>query len=152
MKLASFYDSQTFVGKWDNAAGGREYRVWYNAALQRFEFQVSSTGNAGTGELGSVVHPTAVALDTFYFLEAWHDALAGTLNLRVGTTADRGLAASSPWTAGVNVSSADLNLGAHNTCQDAHLHGTLDAVGYWKRVLTEAESLRLWNGGAGFEP
>ncbi|MBZ4420791.1 LamG domain-containing protein [Myxococcus sp. RHSTA-1-4] len=152
MKLSSFYDSQTFVGKWNNAAGGREYRVWYNASLQRFELQVSSTGGAGTGEIGGVVHPATVALDTFYFLEAWHDALGRTLNLRVGTTTDRGGVASSPWTAGVHVSSADLNLGAHNTCQDAHLHGTLDAIGYWKRVLTEAESQRLWNGGAGFEP
>ncbi|WP_163866907.1 LamG domain-containing protein [Myxococcus eversor] len=152
MRMSSFYDNQTLVGKWNNEAGGREYRVWYNAALQHFEFQVSSTGDAGPGELGGVIHPAPVSLDTFYFLEAWHDALAGSIHLRVGTTADRGTVVSAPWSTGVQVTSGDLNLGAHNTCEDAHLHGTLDAVGYWKRVLTEAESQRLWNGGAGFEP
>ncbi|MFY2560955.1 LamG-like jellyroll fold domain-containing protein [Corallococcus terminator] len=152
MRMSSFYDSQTLVGKWNNEAGGREYRVWYNATLQHFEFQVSSTGDADPGELGGVIHPAPVSLDTFYFLEAWHDALAGSIHLRVGTTADRGTVVSAPWSTGVQVTSGDLNLGAHNTCEDAHLHGTLDAVGYWKRVLTEPESQRLWNGGAGFEP
>lgn len=153
MKLASFYDSQTFVGKWNEDTGhNREYRIWYDLSSQQMRFQVSGTGGGAASETATAAHPAAIALDTFYFIEAWHDAVAGTVNLRVGTTADRGSVATVPWTGGVRVGSADLNIAAHNTCADDHLHGDIDAVGYWTRVLTEAESLRLWNGGVGYEP
>ena len=45
----------------------------------------------------------------------------------------------------------DLNIGAHTTCLDDHFHGTLDAVGFWKRTLSEGESILLWNHGDGIE-
>jgi hypothetical protein len=118
----------------------------------KFEFEVSGTGAAGPGHSARVVHPAAIALDTYYFIEAWHDAAADTVNLRIGTTGSRGSVASVPWSGGAHFDSADLNIGAHNTCADAHLHGSIDAVGYWKRLLSPDESLRLWNNGAGFEP
>jgi Concanavalin A-like lectin/glucanases superfamily len=151
IRFDSFYDHQTFAGKW-NVDGGsnREYRIWLDATTSKMTFDVSATGAAGS--IGTVVHPQAISLHTFHFVEAWHDAAADTINLRIGTQASRGSVASAPWAGGVRVGAADLNLGAHNTCADDHLHGTLDAVGYWTRVLTEAESARLWNGGAGFEP
>jgi hypothetical protein len=34
---------------------------------------------------------------------------------------------------------------------DDHWHGTIDAVGFWKRLLNEDESVTLWNGGEGVE-
>ncbi len=60
--------------------------------------------------------------------------------------------ASQPWTSGVYFGSADLNIGAHDTCAEAHLDGAIDAVGFWRRTLTSAESEALWNQGAGWEP
>ncbi|MCK6549496.1 hypothetical protein L6R52_26895 [Myxococcota bacterium] len=151
MKLASFFDSQTFVGKWNEGSSTqREYRIRYNATSQAFELEVSSTGRAADAAV--LRHPRAVALDTFYFIEAWHDASARTINLRIGTQSDRGTVVSMPWSAGVYFGSADLNIGAHNTCADDHLHGVIDAVGFWRRTLTAAESERLWGDGFGFEP
>lgn len=153
MSLRSFYDSMTFAGKWNNnTSAQREYRIRYNADTARMELEVSATGYDRAGETALVFHPRPIELDTFYFIEAWHDATANTLNLRVGTQTERGSVSSVPWTAGVHFGSADLNLGAYNTCTDDHLHGIIDAVGYWRRTLTEAESLRLWNDGDGFEP
>lgn len=151
IRFDSLYDHQTFAGKWNVDSGtNREYRIWLNALTGKMTFDVSATGAAAS--LGTVIHPQAITLGTFTFVEAWHDAAADTINLRVGSQASRGTVASAPWAGGVRVGTADLNLAAHNTCEDDHLHGVLDAVGYWTRVLTEAESARLWNNGAGFEP
>lgn len=152
MKLTSFYDDQVLVGKWNNGGADREYRVTLDAAAQQLRFEVSKDGTAAAGSVAAAAHPTTIALDTFYFVEAWHDAAADTLNLRVGTTSARGAVASVPWAAGVHRGGADLNIASYNTCTDDFLHGTIDALGYWRRALTEAESLRLWNDGAGFEP
>ena len=147
MSVASYYDDQTFVGKWNATPAQREYRVLLDKTSHQLRFEVAS----GAGEL-AVVHPTPLLLGTFYFIEAWYDAGAATVNLRVGTQASRGAVVSLPWSGGVRDGAADLNLAAHNTCTDDFLDGTLDAVGFWRRVLSAAESQRLWNGGAGFEP
>lgn len=146
INFATFYDSQTFVAKWANT--DREYRIQLNAATARMEFQVAGTG----GELGMVVHPRAISVNTYYFIEAWHDAALDTINLRVGTQNDRGSAASLPWANGVRFGSADLNVGAQNNSADDRLQGIIDAVGFWRRVLTVDESARLWGNGTGFEP
>ena len=151
MRLDSFYDDQTFVGKWNHSSSAsREYLINFDRESGRFEFLVSSNG-LSSGAV-RVLHPEPVELGVFYFLEAWHDAEARTINLRVGTQERRGAVAATPWTAGVFFGGADLNFAAHNTCADAHLHGVIDAVGFWRRALTPNESLRLWNGGLGWEP
>lgn len=151
IRFNSLYDHQTFAGKWNVDSGtNREYRIWFDATTSKMTFDVSATGAASS--IATVVHSQSISLNTFTFVEAWHDSAADTINLRIGSQASRGSVASTPWSNGVRVGTADLNLGAHNTCADDHLHGTLDAVGYWTRVLTEAESARLWNNGAGFEP
>jgi hypothetical protein len=133
--------------------GQREYLVRFNRTTGLFELEVSSTGWAGACEIGHVAHPTAVETGRFYFVEAWHDAPGGSIGLRVSTEALRGPASTAPWTAGVHAGWGDLNIGAHNTCLDDHWHGTLDAIGFWKRTLTEteSESETLWNGGFGLE-
>ena len=59
---------------------------------------------------------------------------------------------SAVWPDGVFSGGADLDVGAQNTCTDDHLEGTVDALGYWTRVLTKLESLQLWNDGNGREP
>lgn len=151
MRVDSTYDDQTFVGKWNlNPAAGREYLVIYDRVLGKFAFKVS--GNGLASDIGIVVHPEAVQLGQWYFLKAWHDAASGTINLRVGTPSMRGGAATQAWTSGVYFGSADLNIAAHDTCAEAHLDGAIDAVGFWRRTLTSAESDALWNQGAGWEP
>jgi len=152
VNLRSFYDDQSVVAKWNNnALPQREYRLNYDATRNRWIFDLSRDGFEGAGSSVTVVHPTEVQLDTWYFLEAWYDADSNTAHLRVSTQAARGADASEPFTGGVQFSSADLNLAAHNTCSDDFLDGFMDAWGYWTRTLTEAESRLLWNNGQGFE-
>jgi hypothetical protein len=150
VSFTSFYDWQTIAGKWSDSNSNREYRIFYNGDAGQIEFVVSRDGLASN--LGSVRHPRTIALNTYYFVEAWHDASADTINLRVGTQSSRGDAISSEWPHGVYVGGADLNVGAHNNTADDRLHGVIDALGFWRRELSEAERFRLWNQGTGFEP
>lgn len=150
-RLDSTYDDQTIVGKWSIPENQREYRVQYNKATGLVAFDVAAHGVDGACEIGHVAHPTLLETGRFYFVEAWHDASGATIGVRVSTEAMRGPAATAPWAAGVHMGWGDLNVGAHNTCLDDHFHGTLDAVGFWKRLLSEDESVTLWNGGQGLE-
>jgi hypothetical protein len=86
-----------------------------------------------------------------YFVEAWHDAAAQTVNLRVSDRETRGSVESMGWEPGVYTGTADLDIGAQNQCADDHLQGTVDALGYWKRALSESELATLWNNGNGTE-
>ncbi|HKU40480.1 MAG TPA: hypothetical protein VJR89_20105 [Polyangiales bacterium] len=152
-----YLDNQTLLAKWngipDTAApyNHREYRVWHDQALSQWRFEVSADGLEGEDNSKVVTHPARVERDRLYFVEAWHDAARETVNLRVSTREERGSKASEPWSKGVFSGEADLDVGAQNTCTDAHLQGVVDALGYWNRVLHDDESLALWNGGAGLE-
>jgi hypothetical protein len=153
----SYLDDQTWLAKWngtpDTAAPSdhREYRVWHDQGMSRWRFEVSSNGLSGPGNSQVITHPASIERERLYFLEAWHDADRDTVNLRVSTQTTRGTAASIAWRDGVFSGDADLDVGAQNTCTDDHLQGIIDALGHWNRVLTEEESILLWNGGAGVE-
>ena len=152
-----YLDNQTLLAKWngipDTTApyNHREYRVWFDHALSHWRFEVSADGLEGIESSKIVTHPADIERDRLYFVEAWHDAEQETVNLRVSTREDRARAASEPWSQGVFSGAADLDVGAQNTCTDAHLQGVVDALGYWNRVLSDEESLALWNDGAGLE-
>jgi hypothetical protein len=152
-----YLDDQTMLAKWngmpDSAAPNdqREYRIWHDQALSRWRFEVSSDGLEGAGHSQIVTHPAEIERDRLYFIEAWRDAEANTISLRVSTQGERGEVASEVWSEGVFSGEADLDVGAQNTCTDDHLQGVIDALGYWTRVLSERESAALWNDGAGFE-
>jgi hypothetical protein len=154
---APYVDAQTLLAKWngipDTGAphNHREYRVWHDHTLSQWRFEVSADGLEGEANSKIVTHPASIARDRFYFLEAWHDAERETINLRVSTREERASTASEPWSKGVFSGGADLDVGAQNTCTDAHLQGVVDALGYWNRVLNDEESLALWNDGAGLE-
>jgi hypothetical protein len=148
---------QTWLAKWNGipdtpaAVDHREYRIWHDHALSRLRFEVSADGLEGDDHSMILTHSAAIERDALYFVEAWHDADKQSLNLRVSTQQERGELVSEPWSRGVFAGEADLDVGAQNTCTDAHLQGLVDALGHWKRALTEEESLALWNKGAGLE-
>jgi len=152
-----YTDPQTWIAKWNGipdtyaSHDHREYRVWYEPSQSRWRFEVSSDGHEGAMHSRVVTHPANIERAQPYFLEAWHDAELATINLRVSTRAERGATASESWSDGVFSGAADLDVGAQNTCTDAHLQGIVDALGYWNRTLTDDESAALWNAGAGLE-
>lgn len=154
---APYADMQTLLAKWNGIPDTfapndhREYRVWYDPAMSRWRFEVSADGHEGEAHSKIVTHPASIEADRLYFIEAWHDAEGETVNLRVSTREERALSASESWSNGVFSGQADLDVGAQNTCTDAHLQGVVDALGHWNRVLTDEESVALWNDGAGRE-
>jgi hypothetical protein len=153
----AYADHRTLVAKWNGTPDTgatpdrREYRVWYDPALRQWRFEVSRDGLEGTDHSAVVTHPTVIQPDRLYLVQAWHDAVAGTINLLVDTPDldQRSRTVSVPWVHGVFAGPADLDVGAQNTCTDDHLAGTIDALGHWNRVLSEAESAALLSG---FEP
>jgi hypothetical protein len=131
-----YLDHQTLLAKWtgipdtDVPPDRREYRVWFEPALGQWRFEVSSDGLEGPGHSVIVTHPSVIEHDRMYFLEAWHDAGAQTVNLRVSDRVTRGAVESTAWELGVYASNADLDVGAQNSCADDHLQGTIDALGH----------------------
>ena len=152
-----YLDNQTLVAKWagipdtDVPPDRREYRVWFEPGLGKWRLEVSSDGLEGEGHSVIVTHPAAIEHGELYFLEAWHDAGAQTVNLRVSARDGRGAVESVAWDRGVYTDDGDLDIGAQNQCADDHLQGTVDALGYWTRTLSETESSALWNDGNGLE-
>lgn len=152
IRIDSLYDSQTFVGKWEYNENFKEYRIYYDTGRSTWAFEVSATGFVGPADSIEVLHSAPLVLGEWVFIEAWHDAENDEVGFRVGNESAMGSAVTAPWSLGVNDYHDDLNFAAHNQCADDHLHGAMDAIGYWSRVLTAAERDAVWNNGDGWEP
>lgn len=80
----------------------------------------------------------------WYFLVAWHDSVANTINISVNDTD----LVSVPYSAGSYDDGGPFYLGASPDVA-GYFDGLIDEVGFWKRVLTSGERTQLYNGGAG---
>jgi hypothetical protein len=152
-----YISNQTLLAKWASVPDTqvppdrREYRLWFEPGLEQWRFEVSRDGLEGDGHSLVVSYPIAIERGRMYFVEASHDAAAATVNLRVSDQTARGELVSVEWDAGVFAGDADLDVGAQNQCADHHLQGTVDALGFWTRTLSDAEQLALGHGGGGIE-
>lgn len=90
-----------------------------------------------------------LSAQVWHLIIAWHDPVAGTINLQVD-----GRAMSSAAFPGVlRTDLADpLELGRNRLYSYFCLNGRLDEASLWGRPLTEQERGELWNLGAGKEP
>ena len=137
--------SDRVIASKDSSAGFRGYSMHYSNSPDRFRFIVSNDGTATTAldadNLG------AVSTGTWYYVVAWHDADADTINIQV----DDGTADSTAHSTGVNnPSGIKFTVGGiHNA---GNYHGRIDEVGVWNRVLTSAERTELYNSGTGEDP
>lgn len=133
--LSKFHDVTTTV---------REYLLQYDSVSDRFQFYVSNSAGTTTGVTANALG--VPALSTWYFVLAWHDATANTINIQVN---------------GGSVDSAAFSVGSADTTATFML-GFLDGGGvtrYWngridspfvsKRVLTAQERTDFYNGGNG---
>ncbi len=91
----------------------------------------------------AVVSPQ-VPLETWTFMMFWHDAGADTVNISI----NNGAIASESVTPGQPVTDAPVYIGS-NLGIDHFYHGSLDEIGFWKRLLTSEERAYLYNAGAG---
>lgn len=134
---------QVFVGK--QSASNAEYAVYYDNSDDRFKFVVRDTANT-THTIVTASNFGAVSTSTWYYIVAWHDSSANTVNIQV----NNGTANSSSTTGGVRDSTNQFRLGASTDGQYADAR--IDEVGFWKRLLTTNEKTALYNAGSGLDP
>lgn len=129
----------------DNDATNREYALFYDTSAARFAFGVYTSG--GTLRQVTATAFGAASINTWYHLIAWHDAAADTVNIAVNDTTP----ASAATTAALQAAgAAEFRISSRQ--RDArYWNGRIDAVGFWKRVLTSGERTQLYNAGNGFE-
>jgi hypothetical protein len=137
--------ARTFVAKWGLASNQREYTVlWENlVGTSRFRFYVSSNGTSGVSVIASTFGTPSVG--TWYFIVAWHDAAANTINIQI----NNGTVDSASHSAGVRDGTAALQLGTLDNLAPYYHDGLIDEVSFWKRLLTADERTALYNGGNG---
>lgn len=142
VQLESKTTTRVFVCK-DTAVSG-EFYLWYVSVTDRFRFDVY--GATAFGSRGRVTDSVlgAPSTATWYFLVAWHDATANTVNLQINNGAVQSVA----HTAGVIDGTGSFKLGHDSFAGEFH-DGLLDEVSFFKRVLTSDERTALYNHGNG---
>jgi len=131
------------AAKWDNVANDREYILYYDFANNRFVFIVSQDGTNTTSVLANTLGIPALA--TWYFIVAWHDSVANTLNIQVN---DGGVDSIAHAT-GCNDNISPFAIGANPVGPADVLDGRIDEVALARRLWTNAEKTAIYNGGAG---
>jgi hypothetical protein len=122
--------------------GNFEYRLAYIKAADRFRFYVSGDGTASTSITANSLG--VPSLSTWYFIMAWHNSVANTINIQI----NNGIVDSASYASGSFDGTSQFRIGRGLTSN--YLDGRIDEVGFWKRVLTAAEITALYNSGNGF--
>lgn len=130
------------IAKWSVSANLPEYLLYWNAGSQRFQFGIYRAGDS----LLSVQATTFGAPSTgiWYFIRAWYDHDALTVNIEVNMSGVDSAATVTPAQA---ASTAAFYIGSLTST--SYLNGKMCEVGKWDRVLTTQEALWLYNKGAG---
>ena len=84
-------------------------------------------------------------MNTWYFIVIWHDSVNDTINIQVNNGAVDTLA----HTTGVFSGTAPFRIGQHS--DTSYMDGRVDAVGWWKGVLTQLERTQAYNDALGFQ-
>ena len=129
----------------ETVSTNREMLLLYVHSLTRFKFDIYSGG--ATLIAGATADNLGVpATGTWYFIVAWHDRTADTVNIQVNNgTAD------STATGGTEIPATNsiFYVGARAVETAQYHNGVIDEAGFWKRVLSADEKTALYNGGSG---
>jgi hypothetical protein len=135
--------SQVLLSKYKDSGGvNAEYIVQYHGGLDRFQFLVSGNGTSITTVSANTLG--APALNTWYYIQAEHNASANTISIKINSLA----ADSTAHSTGIFNTAQAFRLGSTNN-PDLYLGGELDLVSVWDRVFTSGESTYLYNSGSG---
>lgn len=139
VKLTDKTTYRCIASKW--ASGATEWQLIYQQARDRFYFSTGTDACWVTADtLGSP------AVDTWYFVVAWHDAAANTISIQVNNGAvDTKTGATAP----VEGTQA-FSVGIRSDGQ-FRWAGYIDNVLFYRRTLTAAERATLYAAGEGME-
>ncbi|KKM23280.1 hypothetical protein LCGC14_1616820, partial [marine sediment metagenome] len=133
------------ASKWTDGGDQREWGLGWNEGDDLFEFFVSPTGSASLVKVQATTFGTP-SVGTFYFIMAWHDSINNTINIQV----DNGSVDTVAHTTGVFGGTSDFLIGQLSS--SGYFDGRIDAVGWWKKVLTQLERTQAYNDALGFQP
>lgn len=132
-------NNRGFLGKW--TSGQEEYALVYLSNRLGFYVHDASSGQHGVNA-DDIGDPSA---STWYHIVCGHDALANIAFIQV----NGGTRYTVAHTTGVRNGTSPFNIGDYNNDAGTVLSGRVDEVGMWKRVLSSAEAITLYNSGAG---
>lgn len=124
------------------SASVREYELFYDLSEDRFRFECfdstgTSIGAIDADELGSPL------ISTWYDITAIHSKTDNCMSIKVnGKKADTTETTGAP-----SDTASDLRVGAKFATEQDFFNGRIQDLGFWKKLLTEGESDRLWNNG-----
>ena len=116
--------------------------LWYNSTADRFQFRVSDTSTHSVATAHSLGSPET---DTWYFIVATYNTAQDYVSIQVNNQ----FLDSRVVTAAPSDGSSATTLGASTTIPTDTFNGRIDAVGFWKRLLTATERIWLYNAGQG---
>lgn len=138
--LASF---PVAAGKgWTGGASATsEWVVYYATNINRWRFDMANGAVSG----GTTANNAgAASTGTWYCVHVWHDSIAD----ETGIAVNAGTPDTTSWPfGGLLDGAADFTLGG--VPGSGFWDGSLDQVGFWRKVLTSGERTWLYNGGAG---
>jgi hypothetical protein len=121
-----------------------EYGVEYNTGTDRFR---AAIGNGTTSAIEAADVLGSPSLATWYFIVAWYDAVADTINISVN---DGAVDSGSFTDGGANITATNFGIGGYGGLPNFTADGLIDEVGVWiGRVLTSGERTELYNSGSG---
>jgi hypothetical protein len=124
-------------------AGTLEWRMTFDSDNDRFKFSISTDGSSFSQNVNAHNFGSP-ATATWYFILAWHDSVANTINISVnnGTADSTATATDFP-----SDRAGDFNIGGAGAANN--WDGRITLVGFWKKVLTSTERTRLYNSRQG---
>lgn len=122
---------------------GSYWISWNEGASDKFSVFVKKADNSAS--VGQVNGSTST-LNAWHFVCGWYDSSTSLVYIQV----DNGTPATQVFTYGTRDDSGAFVIGSRSSPSD-YFNGRIDAVGFWKKVLTSTERGYLWNGGAGCE-
>lgn len=119
-----------------------EYTIRYVASINQFGFIL----NDSTGMHQSIVNDTtSVSTGTWYFIAVSFDNPNNLMSISVNNNTP----STGPFSFEVNPGGGNFIIGGTDTVTQFFVNGLIDAVGFWKRVLTAQEIKYLYNNGNG---
>lgn len=138
------------------------YLMWkgsYGASLSQWYVRISTAGKLQIGysynsDASYDYYPcnTALSINTLYHIRITRNATTRVIKVYINNVED----GVTTLTAGAAVTTADtlallFGCQAPSGSNIGFYAGSLDEIGIWSRVLSDAEGTSLYNGGAGFQ-